>query len=403
MGRVVIGLVFHYIWSSKLILTMLHILIAPNAFKHSLDARRAAEALHKGFSQSRLDCRTTLFPIGDGGDGTCKLLHEKLAGKLVTITVSGPLGKPVEASFSLVEDGKTALIEMADASGIRLIKKEEQNPLQANSRGTGELILHALEQYKVEQIILGMGGSATVDGGCGMLHALGVRFFDQRGKELEPIPERLQYVERIDSSELNKSVLNSNIKILCDVENLLLGEEGAAHVFGPQKGASPAQVKILDKFLRQLSDVVLKVTRKNMADVAFGGTAGGAAAGMYALAGAQLVNGIAYFLQKTGFEEVIKTTDWLITGEGSIDEQTLSGKAPAGVAWLAKQYGIPCIGIAGKVPLEPSSAILDIFDVLLPINHGNMSLAEALVNTEQNLLRTAQALGNVLAYNNKNN
>ncbi|MBD1421093.1 glycerate kinase family protein [Sphingobacterium chuzhouense] len=382
---------------------MLHLLIAPNAFKHSLDARQVAEALGEGFSQSRLDCRTTLFPIGDGGDGTCKLLHEKLGGMLVTKTVLGPLGTPVEASYSLVEGGKTAIIEMADASGIRLIKEEERNPLQASSKGTGQLILHALEHHKVNQIILGMGGSATVDGGCGMLHALGVRFFDKKGKELDPIPEQLQYLERIDTSGLDKSIVDSDIKILCDVENRLLGEEGAANVFGPQKGASQEQVKVLDNFLHRLSDIVLQTTGKNMADIVSGGTAGGAAAGMYALADAQLVNGIAYFLQKTGFEDVIKKANWLITGEGSLDEQTLSGKAPAGVALLAKKYAIPTVGIAGRVPLEPSSALLEMFDVLLPISHEAMPLAEALANTEQNLRRTAEALGNILACNNKNN
>src|SRR5690606_11827807 len=206
---------------------MLHLLIAPNAFKHSLDARQVAEALREGFSQSRLDCRTTLFPIGDGGNGTCKLLHEKLGGKLVTTTVSGPLGTRVETSYSLVDGGQTAIIEMANASGIHLIKKEEQNPLQASSKGTGQLILHALEYFKVDQIILGMGGSAMVDGGCGILHALGVRFFDKKGKELNPIPEQLQYLERIDTSGLNKSILGIDIKILCDVENRLLEEEGA--------------------------------------------------------------------------------------------------------------------------------------------------------------------------------
>lgn len=382
---------------------MLHILIAPNAFKHSLDARQVAEALHEGFSQSRLDCRTTLFPIGDGGDGTCKLLHEKFNGELVTITVSGPLGIPVEASYSLVDEGKTAIIEMADASGIRLIKAEERDPLRASSKGTGELILHALDHHKVDQVILGMGGSATVDGGCGMLHALGIRFLDKKGKALDPVPKQLQYLECIDTSRLNKSVLGCNIRILCDVENRLLGEDGAAYIFGPQKGASPTHVKILDNFLRQLSDVALQTTGNNMADIVSGGTAGGAAAGMYALANAQLVNGIAYFLSKTGFEEVIKTADWLITGEGSLDEQTLSGKAPAGVASLAKQYGIPVVGIAGRVPLEPSSGLLNLFDALMPISHEALLLEEALTKTEQNLRRTAQALGNVLACSNKRN
>ncbi|PRD48758.1 glycerate kinase [Sphingobacterium haloxyli] len=380
---------------------MLHVLIAPNAFKHSLTARQVAEAIHVGFSQSRLNCRTTLFPIGDGGNGTCKLLHEKLGGELVTTVVSGPLGKAIDASYSIVEEGKTAIIEMAEASGIHLIEKEERSPLHASSKGTGELILHALNHYKIDQIVLGMGGSATVDGGCGILHALGIRFFDGKGKELEPIPEQLQYVARIDTGNLNKSVLDCDIKILCDVDNCLLGEGGAAHVFGPQKGASAAQVKVLDKFLCQLNDIVLQTAGKNMADVVSGGTAGGAAAGMYALANAQLVNGITFFLQKTDFEGVLKTADWLITGEGSLDEQTLSGKGPAGVASLAKKYRVPVIGIAGKVPLEPSSRLLGLFDVLLPISHEAMSLEEALDNAEKNLYRTAQALGNLLAFSSK--
>src|SRR5690606_33277 len=176
---------------------MQHILIAPNAFKHSLDARSAAEAISRGFLQSRLDCQVTLFPIGDGGDGTCRLIHEKLNGKLVEVTVADPLGRPVRASYSLIDGGQTAVIEMADASGIRLLRPEERTPLYTSSLGTGELICHALDQG-VKQIILGMGGSATVDGGCGMLHALGIRFLDQHGAELDPVPKELQKLYRID-------------------------------------------------------------------------------------------------------------------------------------------------------------------------------------------------------------
>lgn len=376
---------------------MLHLLLAPNAFKHSLDARQVAEALRDGFSQSRLDCRMSLFPIGDGGDGTCELLREKLGGKRIQKTVSDPLGKPVNASYSLIDDGQTAIIEMADASGIRLLKAKEQDPLRTSSIGTGQLILDALEQHQVDHIILGMGGSATVDGGCGMLHALGVRFWDKDGNSLDPIPEQLLRLHRIDSSRLHKKVLDCNITILCDVENYLLGDEGAAHVFGPQKGASPMEVETLDNFLQKLSDIVLKATGQHMATLVSGGTAGGAAAGMYALANAQLVNGISYFLQKTGFENILENVNWLITGEGSLDEQTLGGKAPLGVASLAKKYGIPVVGIAGRVPLQPSQALLNHFDVLLPISHEAMSLEDAIAHTESNLRRTAQALGNILA------
>jgi len=375
---------------------MQHILIAPNAFKHSLDARSVAEAIGQGLLQSRLDCRVTLFPIGDGGDGTCRLIHEQLYGELVKVTVSDPLGRPVQASYSLVDDGQTAVIEMADASGIRLLKPEERAPMHASSKGTGELIRHALDQ-QVKQIILGMGGSATVDGGCGMLHALGVRFLDQRDVVLDPVPQELQKLYRIDCSGMDSRLRQCDLTILCDVENLLLGEQGAAAVFGPQKGASVADVRILETFLRQLSEVAMQETGKNMATVVSGGAAGGAAAGMYAVANARLVNGIAHFLEITGFEEQLRTTDYVVTGEGSLDEQTLGGKGPYGVAVLAKKYGIPVIGLAGKVPLEPSKELLDLFDVLLPISHEAMPLEQALGYTEANLRRTARALGNVLA------
>lgn len=376
----------------------LHLLIAPNAFKNSLDARKTSEALGDGFARSGLDCHLTLFPIADGGDGTRALLHDKLGGKLVTLTVSGPLGTPVEASYSLIDNEKTAIIEMADASGVRLLTPEEQNPLYTSSKGTGELILHALSNDRVEQVVLGMGGSATVDGGCGMLHVLGIRFLDNEGKELDPVPKKLQYLKSIDLSGLNERVRDTCITILCDVENKLFGEKGAAYFFGPQKGASAEQVKILDQFLQQLSAVVRQATGKDMAEITSGGTAGGAAAGMYALVNAELTSGIAYFIQKTGFENIIKTADWLLTGEGSLDDQTLWGKAPAGVALLAKKYGIPVAGIAGSVPLEPSEALSNLFNVLIPISHREMELGDAIANTERNLRRTAEAFGNILKY-----
>lgn len=379
---------------------MLRLLLAPNAFKHSLDARQVAEALRDGFLHSRLECQISLFPVGDGGDGTCRLLHEKLGGKLITTTVSGPLGKPTHASYSLIDNGKTVVIEMADASGIRLIETKDRAPLHTSSKGTGELIRDAVERHRVNHIILGMGGSATVDGGCGMLHALGVRFLDGKGYSLDPIPKQLRHVERIDTSGLHKSVSSCNITILCDVKNYLLGENGAAYVFGPQKGASSADVEILDSFLSRLRNIVLKATGRDMATVVSGGTAGGAAAGMYALLNAQLVNGTSYFLQQTGFEDTLIDANWLITGEGSLDEQTLQGKAPMGVASLAKKYGIPVIGIAGKVPLQPSHKLLSYFDVLLSISHEAMSLEDAITHTELNLRRTGRALGNILALQN---
>lgn len=375
---------------------MQHIIISPNAFKHSLTADEAAQAISTGLKNSKLKCKTTLFPIGDGGDGTCRLIHEKLRGQLKHVNVSDPLGRKIKTSYSLINKGKTAVIEMADASGIHLLKPEERNPLKATSIGTGELLLHALDQG-VRQFIIGMGGSATVDGGCGILYALGVKFLDRKKNELKPIPNELKHMEYVDISGLDERLKYCEIKILCDVDNFLLGDQGAAAIFGPQKGASEKDVKTLDQFLQKFNAIVKGNIDKDMATLVSGGTAGGAAASMHAFANAELVNGINYFLKITHFENEIKKADWLITGEGSLDEQTLSGKGPYGVAILAKKQHIRTIAFAGKIPLNPSKELLDLFPILVPINNEAVSLENALKNTRKNLQRTAEMIGNIIA------
>ena len=375
---------------------MQHIIISPNAFKHSLTADEAAQAISTGLKNSKLKCKTTLFPIGDGGDGTCRLIHEKLRGQLKHVNVSDPLGRKIKTSYSLINKGKTAVIEMADASGIHLLKSEERNPLKATSIGTGELLLHALDQG-VRQFIIGMGGSATVDGGCGILYALGVKFLDRKKNELKPIPNELKHMEYVDISGLDERLKYCEIKILCDVDNFLLGDQGAAAIFGPQKGASEKDVKTLDQFLQKFNAIVKGNIDKDMATLVSGGTAGGAAASMHAFANAELVNGINYFLKITHFENEIKKADWLITGEGSLDEQTLSGKGPYGVAILAKKQHIRTIAFAGKIPLKPSKELLDLFPILVPINNEAVSLENALKNTRKNLQRTAEMIGNIIA------
>ena len=373
----------------------MHILISPNAFKHGLNAEEAAFAIEEGLRRSKAGVTTECFPVADGGDGTGTLIIKKCKGTWLDVGVHDALGRPINAVFGLIDNGATAVIEMADASGIRLLKPEELNPLRTNSLGTGEMIRKALDQG-VKKIIIGMGGSATVDGGAGILRALGVRFLGADDNELTLLPQDLGALATVDFSALDERILNCEVIVLCDVDNMLLGDQGSAAVFGPQKGASPEAVKKLDEALYKLSAVALQHTGMDMAAIKYGGTAGGAAAGLYAFLNARLVNGIDHFLSLTDFNSALERADLVITGEGSIDEQTLQGKGPFGVAYHAKLKGLPVVALAGKVPLERNVNLQAYFDVLLPIGNQPEDLATALASTADNLIRTAEALGNML-------
>ena len=379
----------------------MHILISPNAFKNSLNAEYAASAIREGLMQSNLDCTYYCFPIGDGGDGTGDLIIKKLGGILVSTEVYDSLGRSIETTFGLIDAGKTAIIEMANASGLRLLRSDELNPLRATSFGTGEQIRIVLDRG-VTKIIIGMGGSSTVDGGTGILQALGIRFLNAGGEDLSGLPEALTQLSYIDISELDQRIFQCEIIVLCDVDNFLLGELGSAAVFGPQKGASPESVVNLEASLRQFAKVTLQQTGKDISSIKYGGTAGGAAAGLYAFLNAQLVNGIDHFLELTDFDSALEKADLVITGEGSIDEQTLRGKGPFGVAYHAKLKGVPVIGMAGNVPMKRNANLQKYFDVLMPIANQPSDLATALVHTSDNLTRTSAELGNLLALMYKN-
>lgn len=353
------------------------IVIAPNAFKNSLTADAAATAILEGLEHSRLRFTAECFPVGDGGDGTGELLIGRLGATPIETPAHDPLGRPYNAFFGLA--GDTAIVEMASASGIRLLQRDELDPLHALSTGTGDLMLAALNRG-ARHIILGMGGSATVDGGVGILTALGVRFS----------------ANHIDISGLDPRLATIRITVLCDVDNPLLGPRGAATVFGPQKGATPDAVQQLEARLQNFAGLVHQTTGKDIATLSRGGTAGGAAAGLYGLLDAELVNGIDYFLQLTAFDKTLEDADWVITGEGSLDEQTLRGKAPYGVAVHAKKKGIPVIGLAGRLP-QDTSRLDEYFDALFPINHRLVHPAKALEYTAENLRATAKAIGNLLA------
>lgn len=376
----------------------MHILVASNAFKNSLTAEEACAAIIRGFNKSKLACTLESFPIGDGGDGTGSLIVKRKQGSIHYSRVHDPLGRNIDASFGIIDNGKTAIIEMAEASGLRLLKPGELSPLVASSEGTGELIIKALDAG-VKKIIIGMGGSATVDGGIGILHALGIRFLDAQRKTLDPLPKNLQQLTNIDDSGIDHRIKDTELIVLCDVENLLLGEHGAAEVFGPQKGASPGDIKTLSAALQKLSAIVFEHNGKSMHTMKYGGTAGGAASGLSALANAQLVNGIDYYLDLNEFDKALEKCNIVITGEGSIDEQTLQGKGPFGIAARAKRKDIPVIAFAGKIPTGANAALNEYFDTLVSIVPGPCELHEALKNAAVNLERTGWQIANLLARN----
>src|SRR5688572_8551738 len=373
----------------------MHILIAPNAFKNSLDATKVAEAINNGLHKSKLSCTTTCFPVADGGDGTAGLLIDHLGGQLIHTIVQDPLKRKIKSSFGWIEKDKTAIIELAAASGLRLLKAEEYDPLITTTQGTGELIIEALNK-DATKIILCIGGSATVDGGTGILNALGIKFFNAEGNELDNLPASLSSLAEIDISGLDKRILNIEIIILCDVENPLLGPNGAAAVFGPQKGASGKDVELLERDLTKFCDVVLNKTGKDMAVIKHGGAAGGVAASLYTFLNARLINGIDYFLETTGFEKELKKADMVITGEGSIDQQTLQGKGPFGVAKRAKEFSLPVIAFSGRVAIVPDQSSRQYFDRLISINENIDDLEAAKKNTYMNLEKAAERLGDLL-------
>ena len=375
----------------------MNVLIAPNAFKNALDAEEVARSIQQGLFKSRLECNCSLFPIADGGDGTSAMILNKLDGEIIQYNVQNPVGDIIKSSTGLIDNGVTAIIEMANASGLKLLKPEECNPILTTSFGTGEQIKKVLESG-VKRIIIGMGGSATVDGACGILRALGVKFLDHNGHSLEVLPRDLLKVTRIDITGMDPKIMDCEVIVLCDVENSLIGENGSARVYAPQKGASSEDVKFLDEALERLARLIRELNGKDISQIMYGGSAGGAAGGLYGVLNARLENGINYFLDLTGFNDQLLKSDLIITGEGSIDVQTLHGKGPFGVALRAKQRGIPVIGIAGKVPLNISIELNKYFDNLFSINNEPMDLNNAIYFTAENIERTAYEIGNLLSF-----
>ncbi|MBZ4190860.1 glycerate kinase [Niabella beijingensis] len=371
------------------------VVIAPNAFKNSLPADEVAAAIRQGLLQGGYKGDCVCHPVGDGGDGTGALLNHCLGAEVIAATVADPLGRSITASFGWIAATKTAVIELADASGLRLLDPKEYDPLRATTAGCGQLIKAALDRGAAE-ILFCIGGSATVDGGSGLLKELGVVFLNEKKEPLQQLPADLVSLRGIDRQHSDPRLNATTFTILCDVKNHLLGAKGAAAVFGPQKGAGPDEVRLLESGLKQLRRITERVTGTDINQLTYSGAAGGVAATCMAFFNAKAVNGIDYFLSRTGFEALLKDAGWVITGEGAIDHQTLEGKAPYGVARMAKRYGIPVIGVAGKVPEEEDTALNEYFDWLLPINEQPLPLEEAIRLTRTNLEKTGRKIASTL-------
>ncbi|EHL79371.1 glycerate kinase [Bacillus smithii] len=371
------------------------IVIAPDSFKESLSALQAARAIEKGFRDVFPEAEYVLIPMADGGEGTVQSLVDATGGTVIEKRVTGPLGEPVDAFFGLLGDGKTAVIEMAAASGLHLVPNEKRNPLLTTTRGTGELIRAALDKG-VEHLIIGVGGSATNDGGAGMIQALGGRLLDQKRQEIAPGGGHLSELAEIDLSSLDSRLKKVKIDVACDVDNPLTGPNGASAVFGPQKGATPEMVRQLDENLSRFADVVEQTLEKPIRHVPGAGAAGGLGAGLLAFLDAELKRGVEIVLEAVQFQERVKDASLVITGEGRIDGQTVSGKTPIGVAKAAKQYGIPVIGIAGLLSEDSDIVLKHGIDALYSIVPGIIPWEKAVQNAEFYLQQTSRHIARTI-------
>ncbi|MEJ2115912.1 MAG: glycerate kinase, partial [Gammaproteobacteria bacterium] len=341
-------------------------------------------------------------PMADGGEGTVQSMVDAANGKFVSKRVKGPAGKFVTAKYGWLAKNKTAVIEMAEASGLPLVKNREKNPLKTTTYGTGQLILDAMNKG-AKKIIIGIGGSATNDGGVGMAQSLGVRFLNASGKEIKELGSggMVAKIESIDVQTIDPRVAKAKIVVACDVENPLYGKKGASHVFGPQKGATPKMVQQLDENLKHLSKLMKRDLKKDVGRMPGAGAAGGLGAGLVAFADAKLESGIDIVLQATNLAKYIKGADLVFTGEGRVDFQTAFGKTPSGVAKAAKQYNVPVIAIGGALSDDARQVFDHGIDGIESAAAKDMSLEQAILNSKQDLANAAERVIRMILIGNK--
>ncbi|WJD49541.1 glycerate kinase [Enterobacter sp. PGRG2] len=371
------------------------IVIAPDSYKESLSALDVATAIERGFKEIFPDAEYVKLPVADGGEGTVEAMVAATHGRKVQVKVTGPLGESVAGFYGLSGDEQSAFIEMAAASGLELVPAAKRDPLITTSWGTGELIRHALDAG-VKHIIIGLGGSATNDGGAGMVQALGAKLLNAQGKALGQGGGELETLARIDVSELDARLKTCRIEVACDVTNPLTGDQGASAVFGPQKGATGETVARLDHALHHYAKIIQRDLDVDVLTLAGGGAAGGMGAGLYAFCGAELRRGIEIVTDALHLAEHVAGADLVITGEGRIDSQTVHGKVPVGVAKVAKRYNKPVIGIAGSLTADVGIVHEHGLDAVFSVIYTICSLDDALKNAGENVRMTARNVAAVL-------
>lgn len=371
------------------------IVIAPDSFKESMTALEVATNIENGFKEIFPDADYIKVPMADGGEGTTQSLVDATKGSIKKLSVTGPLGEPVEAFFGLSGDGQTAIIEMAAASGLDLVPTEQRNPMVTTTYGTGELILAAIDEG-IKKVIIGIGGSATNDGGAGLAQALGAKLLTQEGEEIGFGGGTLERLHTIDVSGFNQKLSTVEFQIACDVDNPLNGPRGASAVYGPQKGATSEMIDILDKNLLHYATIIKRDLRRDVANIPGAGAAGGLGAGLLSFLNPELKRGIDIVVEEARLEEKLKDADLVITGEGRIDSQTIYGKTPIGVAKLAKKYHCPVVGIAGSISQESAIVHEHGIDAIFSIVNGATTLEDALTHGKDNIYQTSRNIAALL-------
>jgi glycerate 2-kinase len=355
----------------------MNILIAIDSFKGSLSSVEANHAVKDGIWEVDKEVNIITVPLADGGEGTVEALVKGTNGNFVKTNVTGPIGNRVEATYGILGEGRTAVIEVAEACGLPLIAEQDRNPLKATTCGVGELILDALEKG-CREFVIGLGGSATNDAGVGMLQTLGFSFLNHEGKEIGVGGIELQHLCKIDASNVHPMLKNCTFRIACDVNNPLYGPNGASAIYAPQKGATPKMVEQLDNCLKNFADVVLSEKGIDLQDIPGSGAAGGLGAAFAAFLNGSIQSGVQLVLEMIGMEEKVAKVDFVITGEGKLDGQTSMGKAPLGVAELARKFYIPTIALAGGISKEAENLNALGITAFFSVVTGPMSLAEAM-------------------------